>query len=111
MVQSTTILNYHTGRPKNWTMKGRMKNGKCNGWHRHSAYDALRRGEAGMREPNGYRETLEYLSERTGNKGWVTVTEIARILKVDRSTVNRRFGIYKGCALPVLAMRICEESK
>lgn len=92
-------------------MKGRMKNGKRNGWHRNGADGVVRRGEAGMKEPTGYRETLEYLSERTENKGWVTVTEISRILKVDRSTVNRRFGIYKGCALPVLAMRICEESK
>ena len=63
-----------------------------------------------MREPQGYRETVEYLQSRTG-KGWLSTTEIASILGVDRRTVTRRFGITRGCALPILAMRLTKESK
>ena len=63
-----------------------------------------------MREPKGYRETLEYLSART-DKAWLSATEIAALMGVDRSTVSRRFGIHKGCALPLLAWKMCEESR
>ena len=64
-----------------------------------------------MREPDGYRQTLAWLMERTGGKGWLSTTEIARILGVTRQTVTRRFGISSGCAVPVLAMRLAQESK
>jgi hypothetical protein len=64
-----------------------------------------------MREPDGYRQTLAWLTERTGGKGWLSTTEIARILGVTRQTVTRRFGISSGCAVPVLAMRLAQESK
>ena len=63
-----------------------------------------------MREPDGYRSTLEWLTERTG-KGWLSTVEIATLLGVDRHTVSRRFGINSGCALPILARKLCEESK
>ena len=63
-----------------------------------------------MKEPKEYRPTLEWLTERTG-KGWLSTTEIAELLGVDRHTVNRRFGIKSGCALPILAKRMVEESK
>jgi len=64
-----------------------------------------------MREQPGFRETVAYLNERTNGKAWLTVSEIAEILGVDRSTVNRRFGIYKGCAITVLAQRMIAESR
>ena len=64
-----------------------------------------------MREPEGYRQTLEFLTERTDGKGWLSTSEIAALLGVDRHTVCRRFGIKRGCALPVLARRMVEESK
>lgn len=64
-----------------------------------------------MKEPKGYRETLEFLNEKVGGKTWLSVTEISRVMGIDRSTVNRRFGIHKGCGLPILAMKICEETK
>ena len=64
-----------------------------------------------MREPEGYRQTLEFLTERTDGKGWLSTSEIATLLGVDRHTVCRRFGIRKGCALPVLARKLCEVSK
>lgn len=63
-----------------------------------------------MREPDGYRETLSWLDEQTGGKGWLSTTEIADVLKISRQTVTRRFGINKGCALPVLAMKLARES-
>ena len=64
-----------------------------------------------MREPDGYRQTLAWLTEQSGGKGWLSTAEISRLLKVDRGTVVRRFGINSGCALPVLAMRMAQESK
>ena len=64
-----------------------------------------------MREPEGYRQTLAWLSEQAEGKGWLNVTEIGRILGLDRSTVRRRFGISGGCALPILAMKLAQESK
>ena len=64
-----------------------------------------------MREPEGYRQTLAWLTEQTGGKGWLSTSEIARLLMVDRKTVVRRFGINGGCALPVLAMRMAQQSK
>lgn len=63
-----------------------------------------------MREPVGYRECVEWLNEQT-NKGWLNVADISRLLKIDRDTVRRRFGISKGCALPVLAMKLAQESR
>lgn len=64
-----------------------------------------------MRETEGYRQTLEFLTERTDGKGWLSTTEIAALLGVDRHTVSRRFGINAGCALPILAMKLAQESK
>ena len=64
-----------------------------------------------MREPEGYRQTLEWLTGQTNGKGWLSTSEVAALLGVDRHTVCRRFGIRKGCALPVLARRMVEESK
>lgn len=64
-----------------------------------------------MKEPNGYRQTVEMLNEKTGGKMWLTATEIARVLGVDRKTVKSRFGIVGGCALPVLAMILAKESE
>lgn len=64
-----------------------------------------------MREPEGYRQTLEWLTEQTEGKGWITTSEIARILGVNRQTVTKRFGIHAGCALPFLAMKLAQESK
>jgi len=63
-----------------------------------------------MREPKGYRQTLEWLMEQAG-KGWLSTAEIGKILGVDRKTVTRRFGISNGCAVPVLAMKLTEECK
>jgi len=63
-----------------------------------------------MRELEGYRPTLEWLTEQAEGKGWLSTTEIATLLGVDRTTVVRRFGIHNGCALPVLAMRMVKES-
>lgn len=64
-----------------------------------------------MREPEGYRQTLEFLTERTDGKVWLSTTEIATLLGVDRHTVCRRFEIHKGCAITVLAKRMVEESR
>ena len=64
-----------------------------------------------MREPEGYRQILAWLSEQTGGRGWLSTMEIARVLGVSRQTVVRRFGISSGCALPVLAMRLAAESR
>lgn len=64
-----------------------------------------------MRESANYRPTLEWLNEQTNGKGWLSNSEIARLLKIDRETVRRRFDIHKGCALPVLARKLCEESR
>lgn len=64
-----------------------------------------------MREKPGYRDTLEFLLERTGGKAWLSTTEISSLLGVDRHTVSRRFGINAGCALPVLARLLVEESR
>lgn len=64
-----------------------------------------------MREPEGYRQTIEWLTEQTNGKGWLSTTEIASVLGVDRHTVTKRFGISRGCALPVLAKRMVEESR
>lgn len=59
-----------------------------------------------MREPQCYRQTLEWLTERTG-KGWLNITEIADVLGLDRKTVRNRFGISGGgCAITVLAMKM-----
>ena len=63
-----------------------------------------------MRENANYRPTLEWLTEQTRSKAWLTTAEIARLLGVDRHTVSRRFGISNGCALPVLAMKLTQES-
>lgn len=63
-----------------------------------------------MKEPIGYRQTLEYLSSKT-DKAWLTTSDVAKILGVDRHTVTRRFGINSGCALPVLAMKLTQENK
>ena len=64
-----------------------------------------------MREPEGYRQTLEWLTERTEGKGWLNAVEIAEILGVTRQTVTRRWDIHGGCALPVLAMKLAREVK
>ena len=64
-----------------------------------------------MKEPDGYRQCLEWLNEATNNKAWLTVADISRLFGIDRHTVNRRFGIKSGCALPILAKRMVEESK
>lgn len=64
-----------------------------------------------MREPDGYRQTLAWLGEKAEGKGWLSTTEIARVLGVSRQTVVRRFGIHNGCALPMLAMKLTKESK
>ena len=63
------------------------------------------------REPEGYRQTLAWIIETGGDKGWLSTTEIAKILGVSRNTVVRRFGITSGCAAPVLAMKLVRESK
>ena len=64
-----------------------------------------------MREPDGYRQTLAWLGEQTGGKGWLSTSDIARLQGVSRQTVVRRFGINSGCALPILAMKLARESK
>jgi len=64
-----------------------------------------------MREADGYRQCLEWLNERTGGKAWLKTSEVAEILQVDRATVVRRFNIHNGCALPILAKKLCEESR
>lgn len=64
-----------------------------------------------MRESANYRPTLEWLTEQTNGKGWLSNAEIARLLKIDRDTVRRRFDIHKGCAITVLAKRMVEESR
>ena len=64
-----------------------------------------------MREVSGYREVLEWLMDESNGKGWLSTAEIARLLGVDRDTVVRRFGVRKGCALPILAKRMSEESR
>lgn len=64
-----------------------------------------------MRENANYRPTLEWLTEQTNGRGWLSNAEIARLLKIDRDTVRRRFGIYKGCAVTILARKLCEESR
>lgn len=64
-----------------------------------------------MREPDGYRQTLAWLTEQAGGKGWLHTTEIASLLGVSRSTVAKRFGISGGCALPVLAWKLAKESQ
>lgn len=62
-----------------------------------------------MREPEGYRQTLEWLTEQAGGKGWLTTMDISRILGIDRTTVRRRYGT-GGMALPMLAMKLAKES-
>jgi len=64
-----------------------------------------------MREPAGYRTTLAWLTELAGGKGWLSTSEIGRILGVSRQTVVRRYGISGGCALPILAMKLAQEGK
>lgn len=64
-----------------------------------------------MREVDGYRQTLEWLMAAAKGRGWLSTAEIARILGIDRDTVVRRFGVRRGCALPVLAKRMTEESR
>ena len=64
-----------------------------------------------MRELPGYRQTLEWLSERTDGKVWLKQKEVAELLGVNRKTVRERFGISGGgVALPVLAKILTEES-
>lgn len=64
-----------------------------------------------MKELPGYRQTLEWLAERTDGKAWLTQKAVAELLGVDRSTVRKRFGISGGgVALPVLARILTEES-
>ena len=77
----------------------------------NAVHGVVRRDSDVMRERPGYRETVEWLTEQTNGKGWLSTTEIAAILGIDRHTVTRRFGINRGCALPVLARRIVEESR
>lgn len=70
------------------------------------------RNTKNMREPQGYRETVQWLTEQTNGKGWLRLSEIAEILGLDRKTVRSKFGIDGGgCALPVLAMKMTRESK
>ena len=64
-----------------------------------------------MKELDGYRQTVEWLNEQTDGRAWLSTSEIAQILGVHRDTVKRRFGIAKGCALPILAKRLTEESR
>lgn len=64
-----------------------------------------------MKELDGYRECLAWLTEQTDGRAWVSTTEIAQILGVHRDTVKRRFGIAKGCALPILAQKLTQESR
>ena len=63
-----------------------------------------------MREQPGFRETVSWITEQTG-KGWLNVSEISRLLGIDRGTVKRRFGISKGCAVTILARLLVEESR
>lgn len=71
----------------------------------------MRRGKGAVREPEGYRQTLEFLTERVDGKGWLSTSEIARVLGVSREMVTTRFGIRKGCAVPVLALKLAQESR
>jgi len=71
----------------------------------------MRRDQSAVKEQPGFRETVEWLTEQTNGKGWLTTTEIASVLGLDRHTVTKRFGISRGCALPVLAKRMVEESR
>ena len=89
----------------------RERNGKRDrrgGDHRN---DGSCGSEDPVRELNGYRETLEWLMAATRGRGWLSTAEIARVLGIDRDTVVRRFGVRRGCALPVLAKRMAEESR
>ena len=63
-----------------------------------------------MREPIGYRECIEWLNDATDGKGWLSTSEIARVLGVSREMVITRFGIRKGCAVPMLALKLAQES-
>jgi len=64
-----------------------------------------------MREPDGYRQTLAWLTERSDGKGWLSTSEIGKLLGISRQTVVRRYGISAGCALPILAMKLAQEGK
>ena len=88
----------------------RNENGEHHSDPRNSGYGGLRRCQVAVRESRDFRSVLEWLTERTG-KGWLSTTEIATLLGVDRHTVNRKFGINSGCALPILARKLCEESR
>ena len=75
-------------------MKGECENGKRSGDVGNGADGVLRRGEAAVRESANYRPTLEWLNEQTHGKGWLSNAESARLLKIDRDTVRRRFDIH-----------------
>ena len=44
-----------------------------------------------MREPEGYRQTLEWLTEQAGGKGWLTTMDISRILGIDRTNIDKLY--------------------
>ena len=88
----------------------RKDNGERNSNPRNSDYGGVCRSKTAVREPQNYRSTLEWLTERTG-KGWLSTSEIAALLGVDRHTVSRKYEIHGGCALPILARKLCEQSK
>ena len=62
-----------------------------------------------MREPQGYRQTLEWLTEQAGGKGWLNPTEVGRILGIDRHTAVKRYG--NGIVLPQLALKLTDVKK
>jgi len=82
-------------------------NGECDGYADDRTHGYWCLGSVGMREPQGYRETVQWLTEQTDGKGWLSISEIAILLGLDRKTVRNKFGIDGGgCALPVLAMKM-----
>ena len=92
------------------TTKGE-DDGKRNSGTGDCVHGGVCRSETGMREQPGYRETVQWLTEQAGGKGWLKTSDVAKLLGLDRDTVVRRFGIRRGCAIPVLAQKLCEESK
>jgi Mn-dependent DtxR family transcriptional regulator len=56
------------------------------------------------RERDSYRDILEDIYRRCGDKALLSLAEVARYLGIDRRTVTKRFGIgTAGITAPALA--------
>lgn len=59
------------------------------------------------REHEAYRDILEDIYRRCGDKALLTRTEVARYLGIDRRTVAKRFAIgTDGITAPALARKL-----